>query len=113
LVDRASIYEESLKENAAEYTDQKRRAQGTNTLVGEAELAKRMVVGSFRPQKSQGCTYGNPPVLSQKNQTLDLCKKCNCVHWGPCRMTTETCYQCDQFGHFSKDCMAKGSLRSL
>ena len=27
LVDRASIYEESLKENAAEYADQKRRAQ--------------------------------------------------------------------------------------
>jgi hypothetical protein len=28
LVNRALIYEESLKENAAEYADQKRRAQG-------------------------------------------------------------------------------------
>jgi hypothetical protein len=53
LVDRASIYEESLKENAAEYADQKRRAQGTGTMVGGFRLAKRMVVGSFSPQRSQ------------------------------------------------------------
>jgi hypothetical protein len=33
LVDKASIYEESLKENATEYTDQKRRTQGTGTSV--------------------------------------------------------------------------------
>jgi hypothetical protein len=31
LVDKAFIYEESLKENAAEYADQKRRTQGTGT----------------------------------------------------------------------------------
>jgi hypothetical protein len=49
LVDRASIYKESLKENSAEYTNQKRRAQGTGTLVGGAWLAKRMAVGSFPP----------------------------------------------------------------
>jgi hypothetical protein len=64
LVDRASIYEESLKENAAEYTNQKRRAQGNGTSVGGAGPAKRMVVGSFPPQWSQGCTFGNPSVLS-------------------------------------------------
>ena len=67
LVDRASIHEESLKENVAEYVDQKRRAQGTSTSVGGAELAKRMAVGSFPPQRSQGCTSGNPLVLSQRN----------------------------------------------
>ena len=49
LVDRASIYEKSLKKNAAEYVDQKRRAQGTSTLVGGAGPANRMVVGSFLP----------------------------------------------------------------
>ena len=49
LVDRASIYEESLKEDAAECADQKRRAQGTGTLVRGAGLAKRMAVGSFPP----------------------------------------------------------------
>jgi hypothetical protein len=49
LVDKASIYEESLKENAAEYADQKRRTQGTGTLVGGAGPAKRMAVGSFLP----------------------------------------------------------------
>jgi hypothetical protein len=38
LVNKASIYEESLKENAAEYADQKRRTQGTGTLVGESEV---------------------------------------------------------------------------
>jgi hypothetical protein len=47
LVDKASIYEESLKKNAAEYADQKRRTQGTGTLVGGANPTKRMVVGVF------------------------------------------------------------------
>jgi hypothetical protein len=49
LVDRALIYEESLKENAAEYADQKRRTQGTGALAGGAGLAKRMAVESFPP----------------------------------------------------------------
>ena len=49
LVDRASIYAESLKENAVKYADQKMRAQGTGTSVGGAGPAKRMVVGSFSP----------------------------------------------------------------
>jgi hypothetical protein len=49
LVDKASIYEESLKENAAEYADQKRRTQGTGTSIGGAGPAKRMAVGSFPP----------------------------------------------------------------
>jgi hypothetical protein len=108
LVDKASIYEESLKENAAEYANQKRRTQGIGTLVGGSGLAKRMAVGSFSTQRSQRCTSGNPLILSQKNQTSELCKKCNCVHWGPCRMATGTCYRSGQFGHFSKDCMSKG-----
>jgi hypothetical protein len=72
LVDKASIYVESLKENAAEYMDQKRKTQ-----VGPA---KRMAVGSFPPQRPQGHTSGNPPALSQRNQTSELCKKCNRVH---------------------------------
>jgi hypothetical protein len=63
LVDKASIYEESLKENVAEYVDQK-RTQGTGTLVKGAGPAKRMAVGSFQLQKSQGRTCGNPPVSS-------------------------------------------------
>jgi hypothetical protein len=49
LVDKASIYEESLKENAAKYADQNRRTQGTGTSVGGAGPAKRMAVGSFPP----------------------------------------------------------------
>jgi hypothetical protein len=49
LVDRASINEESLKENATEYVDHKRRTQGTGTSVGGAEPTKRMAVGSFPP----------------------------------------------------------------
>jgi hypothetical protein len=77
LVNKASIYEESLKKNVAEYADQKKRTQGTSTLVGGAGPAKRMAVGSFPPQKSQGCTSGNPPVSLQKNQMSELCKKCN------------------------------------
>jgi hypothetical protein len=35
-VDRASIYEESLKENVVEYMDKKKRAQGPGTSVGGA-----------------------------------------------------------------------------
>jgi hypothetical protein len=113
LVDKASIYEESLKENAAEYADQKRKTQGTGTSVGGAGPAKRMAVGSFPPQRPQGRTSGNPPASSQRNQTSELCKKCNRVHWGLCRMATGTCYRCGQFGHFSKDYVSKGLLRSL
>jgi hypothetical protein len=60
LVDKASIYEESLKENEAEYVDEKRRIQGTGTSVGGVEPAKRMAVGSFPPQRSQGRTSSNP-----------------------------------------------------
>jgi hypothetical protein len=103
LVDKASIHKESLKENEAEYADQKRRTQGTGDSVRGARLAKRMAVGSFPPQRSQGHTSSNPSILSQKNQMSELCKKCNRVHSGPCRMATRTCYRCDQFGHFSKD----------
>jgi hypothetical protein len=80
LVDKASIYEESLKENAAEYMDQKRRTQGTGTLVGGAGPAKRIAVESFPPQRSQGRIFGNPLALLQRNQTSELCKKCNRVH---------------------------------
>jgi hypothetical protein len=95
LVDKASIYKESLKENAAEYAYQKRRTQGTGTSIGGAGPTKRMAVGSFPPQRSQGRTSSNPLVSSQRNQMSELCKKCNCVHWGPCRMATRTCYHCD------------------
>jgi hypothetical protein len=94
LVDKASIYEESLKENAAQYVDQKRRTQGTGTSVRGAGPAKRMAVGNFPPHRPQGCTSSNLPASSQRNQTSELCKKCNCVHWGPCRMATGTCYHC-------------------
>jgi hypothetical protein len=80
LVNKASIYEKSLKENAAKYADQKRRTQGTGTSVGGVRPAKRMAVGSFPPQRSQGRTSSNPPVSSQKNQMSKLCKKCNRVH---------------------------------
>jgi hypothetical protein len=47
LVDRASIYEQILKENVAEYADQKRKTHKTSTLVEGAGPAKRMAVGSF------------------------------------------------------------------
>jgi hypothetical protein len=94
LVDKATIYEKSLKENAVEYADQKRRTQGTGTLVGGAGPTKRMAVESFQPQRPQGRTFGNLSASSQRNQMSELCKKCNRVHWGPCRMATGTCYRC-------------------
>jgi hypothetical protein len=50
---RASIYKESLKENVAEYANQKRWAQGLGALVGGARPAKRMAVGSFPFQRLQ------------------------------------------------------------
>jgi hypothetical protein len=93
LVDRASIYEEILKENATKYMDQKRTAQGPNTLVGGARPAKRIVVGSFPLERSQGHTSGNRPVLPQKSHILELCRKCNKGQWEPCRMATTTCYR--------------------
>ena len=80
MVDKTSIYEESLKENVAKYTDQNRRTQGTGTSAGGAVLAERMAVVSFPPQRSQGHTSSNPHVSSQKNQTSELYKKCNHVH---------------------------------
>jgi hypothetical protein len=49
LVDWASIYKESLKENAMKYADQKKRGQGPDTLTRGVGLAKRMAVGSFLP----------------------------------------------------------------
>ena len=111
LVDRASIYEESLKENAAEYAGQKRRTQGPGTWVGGAGPTKRMIVGVFPPQWSQGHTFGNPLMPPQNSQIPELCKKCNRVHRGPYRMATGTCYQSGQFGHFSKDCVCKGEAQ--
>jgi hypothetical protein len=53
LVDKVSIDEESLKENAAKYADHKRRTQGTGTSVEGARPAMRMAVGSFPTQRSQ------------------------------------------------------------
>jgi hypothetical protein len=88
VVDRASIYEESLKENAAKYADQNRMAQAAGASARGAGLAKRMALGSFPPQRSQGHTSGNPPVPPQKSQISELCRKCNRVHWGLYRMTT-------------------------
>jgi hypothetical protein len=49
LVNRASIYEESLEENVMEYVDQKMRAQGPGTSIGGDGPAKKMVEGSFPP----------------------------------------------------------------
>ena len=77
LVDKALIYEESLKENAAEYADQKRRAQGPGTLAGGVGPTKRMAVGSFPHQMSQGQASCSPSVSPQRNKTSELCKKCN------------------------------------
>ena len=107
MVDKASIYEESLQENVAEYIDKKKMTQGTGTSAGGAGPTKRMAVGSFPPQRSQGRTSGNPHVLSQKNQTLELCKKCNRVHWGPYKIAIGTYYRYRQLSHFNKDCMGK------
>ena len=59
MIDKRSIYEESLKKNVAKYTDQN-RTQGTGTSTEGARPAKRMAVGSFPPQRSQGLTSGNP-----------------------------------------------------
>jgi hypothetical protein len=80
LVYRASIYEESLKENVTEYANQKMMVQGPCTSAGEAGLAESMAVGSFPPQRLQGHTSGNPPVPPQRNQMSELCKKCNRAH---------------------------------
>jgi hypothetical protein len=94
--------------NAAEYAKQKRRAQGPGVLVGGAEPTKMMVVGSFQTLKSQRLTSGNPSVPPERSQLSELCRKCNQVHWRPCKMATGTCYRCTQFSHFSKDCVGKG-----
>jgi hypothetical protein len=73
LVDKASIYKECLKENAAEYTDQKRKTQGTGTSVGG--VAKWMAVGSFSPQRPQGLLC---QILSKliDNNWYVLTRKC-------------------------------------
>jgi hypothetical protein len=39
-------------ENAAEYADQKRKAQRPGTSARGARQAKRMAMGSFPPQRS-------------------------------------------------------------
>jgi hypothetical protein len=52
LVDRALIYEESLKEKATEYADQKKRAQGSGISARGAGPTKRMAMGSFPFQRS-------------------------------------------------------------
>ena len=51
-MDQASIYEENLKENTAEYVNQKRRAQGPVTSVVGAGPTKRMAVWNFPPKRS-------------------------------------------------------------
>jgi hypothetical protein len=74
------IYEESLKENVVEYADQKRSIQVLGTSAGGVGPAKQMVVGSFLPQRSQGCTSNTPQCLQQKNQASKQCHECNRVH---------------------------------
>jgi hypothetical protein len=49
LVDKASIYEESLKENASEYADQKRRTQGTVLQSKELSQLRGWRWGVFHP----------------------------------------------------------------
>jgi predicted mannosyl-3-phosphoglycerate phosphatase (HAD superfamily) len=47
LVDCASIYEESLKENGVEFVDKKRRTHGLGSSSGGARLIKRMTMGRY------------------------------------------------------------------
>jgi hypothetical protein len=49
-VDQASIFVESLKENAVEFAYQKRRADGSGMSFEGVGPIKRMVVGSYPPQ---------------------------------------------------------------
>jgi hypothetical protein len=72
LVDKASFYEESLKENATEYADQKRRTQRTGTSVGGARPAKRMAVGSFPPQRTQGRTQLRRKGLKRRSSARSV-----------------------------------------
>jgi hypothetical protein len=119
LVDRASIYEEGLKESSAAAAEHKKRnfIPGA-TSSGGVGINKRMAVGGhqfqrppldrapvapqYRPQQNQQSQQ------TQKGQAPALCRQCNRVHWGACRAGSGTCFKCGQFGHFSKECTAKG-----
>jgi hypothetical protein len=63
-VDRVSIYEESLKENVAALTEQRKRTFVPRTSSGGAEPTKRAAMGNQSFQRSfQGCA---PAVLQNQ-----------------------------------------------
>ncbi|GLT69312.1 hypothetical protein SLA2020_414710 [Shorea laevis] len=118
LVDRASIYEEGLKGSSTAATKHKKRNFIPKaTSFGGVGINKRMAIGGHQFQRPPlDCAPVAPQYPPQQNQqsqqtqngqALALCRQCNRVHWGACRVGSGTCFKCGQFGHFNKECTAK------
>ncbi|GLT53839.1 hypothetical protein SLA2020_270810 [Shorea laevis] len=120
MVYRASIYEEGLRESSAAAAEHKKmNFIPKATSSGGVGIDKRMAVGGhqfqrppldrvlvapqYRPQQNHSSQQ------AQKGLAPALCCQCNRVHWEVCRAGSGTCFKCGKFGHFSKECTAKGA----
>jgi hypothetical protein len=111
LVDRASLYEESLRETTVSFVDQRKRTFIQGSTSSGPGTVKRFASGSNQYQR----LAQNRPVTApaapqqhqQRGQSHQPCRLCNKVHWGVCRAGTSACFQCGLPGHVIRDCPVK------
>ena len=93
LVNKASIAEESVKKNAMAMVESRKRvARPLNQ--NQVRWKRRLNIDNQEAK----------PIRNRPSSANGIpCLKCQCPHYGPCRVGTNICYRCGQAGHFARD----------